>query len=550
MSFDERLRLLALSLRKATDPGRSGVDAYDLWQAVEVEAAYDLDTDRPSLAPDRQPLHWPLAFPEVFLDAEKPGFDAIVGNPPFLGGKRISGPNGVAYRQLLVDVVAGGRKGNADLVAYFFLRAARVINETGFIGFFATNTIAQGDTREVGLDQALLELTLYRAWRSRPWPGSAVLEIAQAWLTKATWSGSRCLDDKPVSGITAQLEAATSVAGLPFRLLTNCDSAFIGSLVNGSGFILSNAEAAELIEADPRNEKVVRPYLIGQDLVTSPVQAPSRWIVNFEDWSLEEAQLYPLPLAVVQERVKPVRDMLPQYKRRVRDAWWQYEYTGRELYARIGELRRCLALSRVGKVVLPLFAEPHFTFSEQVVVFAYDDDFNFGVLTSCFHWWWTVKYASTLESRIRYTPTDVFETFVKPEYADPVRLAGRNLEEHRRSMMIQRDEGLTKLYNRVHAAADTSGDVKRLRQLHVMLDEATAEAYGWSDLKFGHGFHDTKLGVRFTVDREAQSEILDRLLELNHARHLREQASDAIEPRRSRRHRGSTPGQISLMGED
>ena len=98
-------------------------------------------TDQPDGAFDRKPLHWPLIFPEVFNPA-KPGFDAIIGNPPFLGGKKISGSTGSAYREYLVENIADGCKGNADLIAYFALRAHGLLNPRGQAGLIATNTLA------------------------------------------------------------------------------------------------------------------------------------------------------------------------------------------------------------------------------------------------------------------------------------------------------------------------------------------------------------------------------------------------------------------------
>ena len=109
--------------RLATEGGE------DTWERVTDQAREWLNTDHVSGSFPRTPLHWPLAFSEVFL--EKGGFDAIVGNPPFLGGKRISGPLGSAYREYLVDVIARGAKGNADLIAYFVLRAHRLLNAEG-----------------------------------------------------------------------------------------------------------------------------------------------------------------------------------------------------------------------------------------------------------------------------------------------------------------------------------------------------------------------------------------------------------------------------------
>src|SRR5207248_7598845 len=126
-------------------------------ETAEIEARQKaqewLDTDRPEGGFRREPLHWPLVFPEVF---ENGGFDAVIGNPPFLGGRKISGATGSAYREYLVSVIAADVKGHADLIAYFSLRAHGALTYTGQTGLIATNTLAQGDTREVGLDQIVL----------------------------------------------------------------------------------------------------------------------------------------------------------------------------------------------------------------------------------------------------------------------------------------------------------------------------------------------------------------------------------------------------------
>jgi len=105
----------------------------------------DLDTNKSA----RRPFHWPLEFPEVFAHG---GFDGIVGNPPFLGGKRITGVTGIAFRDWLVAYIAERRGGSADIVAYFFLRAWSLLSKGGCFGLLAVNTIAEGETRQVGLE--------------------------------------------------------------------------------------------------------------------------------------------------------------------------------------------------------------------------------------------------------------------------------------------------------------------------------------------------------------------------------------------------------------
>src|SRR5204863_6539451 len=105
-------------------------------EPARAQAHRWLDTDKPAGALPRQPLHWPLVFPEVF---ERGGFDGVIGNPPFLGGKKISGAAGSAYRELLVETVGRGAKGNADLISYFVLRAHDLLNRAGQTGLLGTN---------------------------------------------------------------------------------------------------------------------------------------------------------------------------------------------------------------------------------------------------------------------------------------------------------------------------------------------------------------------------------------------------------------------------
>lgn len=190
--------------------------------------------------------------------------------------------------------------------------------------------------------------------------------------------------------------------------------------------------------------------------------------------------------------------------------------------------------------------------SEQVVVFAYDDDFHFGVLTSSFHWWWVIQHASTLESRIRYTPSDVFETFAQPPANDAVAAMGAVLHAHRRELMVGANEGLTKTYNRVHNPDEGTEAIVRLRQLHIALDEAVAVAYGWTDIAYAHSHYETQVGVRYTISPDARREVLTRLLALNHERYAREAAEGLHAPGRGRgrpRHWGSRETQLTL-GQD
>lgn len=525
--LDSRLRSLsgdvAAALRHPSGAGTS---------LLRTDLQATLNAGKPPSKQDRRPFHWPVEFPEVF-ERDRPGFDSMVGNPPFRGGKKISGTLGSDYRAYLVAHVAGGQRGNADLVAYFFLRAAEVVRKNGTIGLLATNTISQGDTREVALDQlAAADWTISRAWKSRPWPGDATVEIAQVWLYNGEWRGTVSLDGSAVQGITPTLDPRSRTSGAPFRLAANAGGAFIGSFVNGIGFVLDPAEAQELIEHDPRNRDVLFPYMNGADLNSDPTHSPKRWVINFFDWPLELAEQYPECLAVVRQRVKPQRDLLPDYKRRVREEWWKFEYVGASLYRTIQGLRRVIAIARISRTAQPVFVPTGLVFNEKTVVFPHADDSYFGLLSSCVHYAWAVKYSSTLRKDLQYTPTDCFETFPHPDGLDGVGDVASLLDKHRYNLMGERREGLTKTYNRLNDPRESSGDIARLRDLHAELDGAVVSAYGWVDLELDHGFHETAQGLRYTVGVDARVEILDRLLEINHARHDAEQQALELRTRR------------------
>ncbi len=224
--------------------------------------------------------------------APRTGFDAAVGNPPFLGGKKLTGALGVPYREHLVRAIGNGVRGNADLIAYMFLTAASLCDRHGGShGLIATNTIAQGDTREVGLDQIAADgFDIYAAVKSQKWPTKgANLEYSIVWASRhARTEGVRAnADGAPVHGITPSLDPVGRVTGNPHRLAANKGFAFIGSYVLGLGFTMHQTAAQELIDRDQRNAEVLFPYAGGEDLNSRPDSSASRWIINFFDWSEE-----------------------------------------------------------------------------------------------------------------------------------------------------------------------------------------------------------------------------------------------------------------------
>ena len=478
-------------------------------------------------------LHWPLAVPEVM---ERGGFDAIVGNPPFLGGQKLTGAMGDNVRDWFVNILAEGRRGSADLVAYFFLRAFSLLNGRGTVGLIATNTVAQGDTREVGLDRMVDSgFTITRAIQSRSWPSqSATLEFAAVWGTRDAVSPRTAMvcDDAPVARISSLLEPAGRAEGRPERLAENSGIAFQGCIVLGKGFVLEPEEAREWIAEDPRNAEVLFPYLNGEDLNSRPDCSASRWVIDFGLREFREVETYRLPFSRVVERVKPQRESVKvDYRRKY---WWRFAAWAPSMRKAIADLDEVLVIALVSKTVMPVRVPTGQVFSHALGVFATDSYAQQAVLSSSVHQYWAITYGSGMRNDPRYTPSDVFETFPRPEPTAELEAIGRTLDAERREIMLRRGLGLTRLYNLVNDPGLKAGadpDVDRMRAIHVELDAAVAAAYGWEDLDLTHGFHTYRKMTRWTVPPATRVEILDRLLEENHRRVAAEAAAAAASGR-------------------
>jgi hypothetical protein len=482
-----------------------------------------------------QPLHWVLEAPDVLVDHG--GFDAIVGNPPFLGGQKLTGAMGDGVREWFVQALAGGTKGSADLVAYFLLRAMSLLRSTGTVGLIATNTIAQGDTREVGLDRMVeTGFTITRAIRSRPWPAkSANLEFAALWGTVSPVSEEvpRLSDGIEVAGISTLLEAEGRVQGKPRRLEENANITYQGCIVLGMGFVLPPQEAADWIDADPRNAEVLFPYLNGEDLNGRPDRSASRWVIDFSDWSETRAAEYLKPFARLETSVRPERQRLnPQGRYVLREPlptrWWQYAEKRPALRRAIAGLSEVLAIALVSKTVMVMRVPSQQVFSHKLGVFATDSWSDQAVLSSGMHQTWAIAHGSTMRSDVNYSPSDVFVTFPRPQATEWLNNMGQSLETGRSAIMLRRQLGLTALYNMVNdpkIAEAADPDVSRMRALHVELDHAVMAAYGWGDVPLDHGFHTYRQMTRWTISPAARVEILDRLLEENHRRAGAEEAA-------------------------
>ena len=350
----------------------------------------------------RATFHWPLQFPEVFA---RGGFDAFVGNPPFMGGQLITAALGKKYGTTLCQQLLDGQTGSADLCSYFFLRASSLLREGGQAGLLATNTIAEGETRQVGLEQiALHGATIRSAVTSMRWPGTASLAVSIVWLHRGRWTGNMVLDGVPVSAISSSLSHAVSAVKQPYQLLANKKKAFKGASIQGVGFLLPPRAATEMIANHPEYAKMLFPHLGGSDVTnTRRLRLPSRWAINFFDWSLEKASQFPICLDIVRAKVKPERDKVAGRNaigNRRAELWWRYDAQARDLYLTIQNIRHVWVLAQTSKYAVLAKQATDINYNHKVVVFASESSAVFAVLSSMFHLIWTWYYGGSLKTDI------------------------------------------------------------------------------------------------------------------------------------------------------
>jgi len=266
----------------------------------------------------------------------------------------------------------------------------------------------------------------------------------------------------------------------------------------------------------------------------SPTHEASRWIINFRDWplspiesqvaSLHFASDFPDLLAIVRRDVKPLRET--SNRKVYREKWWHFGERRVELYEKLKERQEVLAVASAATKYIEFAVVPaNVVFGHSVAVIVQDDMAVFAILTSDIHKSWVREYASYNLSLIRYTPSDCLETFPFPAHMSGLRTIGQQYKDWRSEVMLRNDEGLTKTLNRLHSPGEHNAAIERLRRLQVELDQAVLNAYGFADCELGHGFHDTKQGIRFTISLAARQEILRRLLKLNHERYAAEVAA-------------------------
>ncbi|WP_419944006.1 Eco57I restriction-modification methylase domain-containing protein [Candidatus Poriferisodalis sp.] len=539
--------------------------------------------------PPLAPFHWPIEFPEVF-DRENPGFDTVIGNPPFAGKNTIASSNVDNYPVWLKEANTETH-GAADLVAHFFRQSFELIRIHGTFGLIATNTIAQGDTRFSGLRWICTNGgEIYNARRRFRWPGTAAVIVSFVHVHKGYITIARQLDGHFVEAINAFLFQGNRHEDPP-RLSANSGMSFQGSIVLGMGFTFDDSDGdgvasplatmQRLIEADPRNGDIIQPYIGGEEVNSDPMHGFHRYVINFRDFPLarvdgqrsqhasdiDRVRIEPAERTVAADYAKPVAadwpDLLAIVEAKVKGTrgshstakWWHFERLRPDLYASIADLDRVLVNAQTSQHLQFAFLSSEMVYSHALNVYQLAMYAAFCALQTRPHEVWVRFFGSTLGDGLRYTVSDCFETFPFPENWQnlaSLEQAGQLYYEARAELMVRNDEGMTKTYNRFHDPYEDASDVAELRRLHAAMDRAVLDAYGWTDIPTDCEFlldyeideetwGNKRKPYRYRWPDDIRDEVLARLLELNGERAAEEARAGLAEAKRPASPRRPSP---------
>ncbi len=521
-----------------------------------------------AVAVEKRFFHWFLEFPEV---TAKGGFDCILGNPPYKKGRAISGDIGDPYfNYITANFKPTG--GLADLVIYFLRRNIELTGHEKYTAIIATNSISQGDSRKGGLAYIKnMGFDIVFGIKSIPWIGNANLSVSLISVKKGHNRNNYFLNGKIVNTITPYL--SDDELSQPYTLKQNKDIAYPGSVLNGKGFVLTISEAMRLSNQS-ENRKVVKKYLIGNDLNNRPDCSPSRYVIDFQDWQIERCKKYDGLFEIVHNRVYFERQK--KKGKEYREKWWLFGRRAVAMYKKFEKLPSVFATAKTTKYIGFIKINKQDIVLDQSLTIVTSNKWSlFSIAQSSIHDKWSRKYGTTHESRARYNNTDCFETFpflqnLATETRDELDTIGEAYHDFRQQLMLKIQLGLTKTYNHFHSPnlsieicsseiigrkelekrfgketvnflnylqktenvcsmEEAVNDILQLRQLHKEMDETVLEAYDWhaDSEKWGpaidlaHDFYEVDYlpendRVRYTISPKARKEVLKRLLLLNH----------------------------------
>jgi len=464
------------------------------------------------------PLHWELEFPDVF-DRPQGGFDGFVGNPPFIGGLKISPQFGKCFAGWIAETNVCSNA-NSDICSFFFRQAFALTRKGGFISLLASNIICQGDTRRTGLEWITNnDGAIYYAVKKLKWPGVARLVVSLLCIIKdKKHAGAKILNGRNVKSITSYLYSSGPNYS-PQSLTSNQDKCYQGAVILGSGFTFDDKSAqasprkdAEYLAARGENGKVIFDFLGWSEAAGSPTHAATRRVINFGQRSYEECfRRWPELINIVRQKVKPQRDRLgdDSSSKSRKACWWQYGSYPKSLFDALINCDKCI-VTGAGAAAFHQFAvvSANHVFSHKLIIFPSNGYSLFGTLQSGFHDEWRRAFGATRGSTddLTYNPTDVFINFPLPCSSQDLEQSSQRLISVRSEGMIALGLGLTDYYREYHSPYSAGlSHYEEVKSATREVDDVLHGLYGIDDdirLVYGYGLDD--LGID-EVDDEVEA---------------------------------------------
>jgi hypothetical protein len=476
-----------------------------------------------------QPFHWPIEFPEVFLRTEG-GFDALVGNPPFLGSTFWRGSRGpVLYR--IVQLVLEAAPGRIDLCVTFHRRAARLLRSHGAYGLLGTSNIAEGAAVSVGLERIASTGSFYFTRKGMPWPGAASTVVAIVCFWKGAWNGRLDCDGSSCEKISPRLRPEVADGWEP-KALKDALFAFEG-VHNGKGLVFVIADDHPWfarLRSEP--DSLLRPYVTGNDITSSALTRLKRWALDVGGRSLDVLEAkWPVAYRFLEDVAKPARtpDALKSYPG-LSERWWQFHRHRADLFGRLRQRAQCIAFSKVAKYPLGLRAQTEWIYTDKVILVETLRPYQHAVcLSSPFRLWleaFSVQSLGADNNTLSLSVTKAFATFPSPPMVASQRSveAASRFQELLTAWSKAHGAGMTDAMNAVHSPASVDGEIAEMRMLLERIDIEVARAYGWNGLDMSHDFRDEVDAEGTTVGRHGLSaatrnHVLTNLIALNRAQH-------------------------------
>ena len=361
----------------------------------------------------------------VMDEASWPVATVVIGNPPFLGDRKMIRELGETYTFGLRQVFEGRVPGGADLVCYWFekARAALALDRLSAAGLVATNSIRGGANRKV-LDRISESSRIFEAWGDEHWVNDGAA-VRVSLIAFGNSTQSPVLDGQAVAKISSDLLASQGSSEV-LKLPGNGGASFIGTQKNGPFDIDGKTARAWLRLPNPNgksNAQVLRPWANGINVTR---RWEDNWIIDFDRMSEEEASLFEAPFKHVAQHVKPTRVDLRRDWHRLN--WWLHGDPRPAMKKALVNIDRQILTPRVSKHRVFAWYDKTVLADSAVVAIARADDATFGVLHSRFHELWSLRLGTSLEDRPRYTPTSCFETFPFPEGLTPAETSHQQTE--------------------------------------------------------------------------------------------------------------------------